>query len=103
MPFNGSDLINQPWNTTWSPYTDFFQRIFGNGALFFLVPIMVLALSLYVKTRNITMVAMFMIGSGILMSSGSMFTNAPQVSLIFIIFTALGFVALILSLLFQQR
>ena len=103
MVFNGSDLINQPWNTTWSPYTDFFEKTMGNGNIFYLVPVLVLTASIYVKTHNPVMASLFMVASGILMAGGSVFLNAPEMSIIFTIFTAIGFAALIMSLIFQSR
>jgi len=103
MAVNGSTWINDPWNTTFSSFTDLFEDIMGVGGAFWLVPISVLCLAIYAKTENPTMVAMFMIASGALFSTGNLFTGNTSMSIMFTVFTALGITGLIGSLLYQKR
>ena len=102
MAVNGSEFIDNPWNITFSPFTDLFESIFGSGNVFFLFPLVILTFGIYVKTHNAVMASVFMIGSGALLASGSIFTNAANMAFIFTIFTALGIVSLFVSLLFQR-
>lgn len=103
MPFNGSDLINEPWNTTFSPYTDLFDNLVGGaGALFYLFPLSFIAIALYVKTRDPVVVSMFMLASGALCSGGSIWIGAIEMSLVFTIFAALGLAGLFISLFFKK-
>lgn len=103
MALNGSELVNNPWNTTWSPWTNLFHDMVGSGALFWLVPLTVLTLGIYVKTQNPVMTTAFMVGSGALLAGGSIFTGSPEMSIAFTIFTAIGLTGLFASVLFQRR
>ena len=104
MALNGSELINNPFNTSYSPFTDLFESILtGGGMLFWLIPLIGLTLGIYIKTENPVMAMMFMVGGGSLLSGGSIFTGSPAMSIVFIAFTALGLVGLFMSLLFQRR
>ena len=102
MALNGSDWISDPFNTTFSPFTDFFSDVLGVAGVFWLVPILVLCMGIYYKTENPTLVSMFMIGSGALFASGNIFVGSPEMALVFTVFTALGFTGLIASLLYQR-
>lgn len=102
MPINGSDLINEPWNTTFSPFTDLFESMAGNGQLFFLVPLSFVIIALYVKTRDPVMVSMFMLVSGSLLATGNIFFGAINMATVFTIFAAIGLVGLFLSIFFRR-
>lgn len=102
MPFNGSDIITDPWNTTFSPFTDLFARVVGEGHLFYLVPLIFITIALYVKTRDPVMVSMFMLASGILLAGGNIFIGAIEMSGIFVIFAAIGIAGLFISLLLKR-
>jgi len=97
MPINGSDLINHPWNTTFSTFTD----IFGNA--FWLIPLSFITVALFVKTRNPTAVSVFMIASGLILGSGNMFASNPEMAFVYMIFAALGMVGLILGIFFMRK
>jgi len=103
MALNGTDFINAPWNTTFSPYTELFANVVGNGYVFYLVPLVVVTLALYVKTREPVMAAMFMITSGGLFSMGTIMVGAFDMSTVFIIFCAIGFLTLFLSIFYKNR
>lgn len=97
MPVNGSTLINNPWTTIFSPFTD----LLGTG--FYLLPITFIALALYVKTRNPVLVSSFVIASGLLLSGGSIFADYPEIVPVYAILVALGFVGLIMGLFFMRK
>lgn len=103
MAFNGSDLIDAPWNTTFSPWTDLFEEFLtGAGSMFYLFPLAVITTALFVKTRDAVMVCMFMMASGALAASGSIFIGAIEMSMVFTVFAALGLAGLFISLLFKR-
>jgi hypothetical protein len=83
---NGSDFINNPWNVTFSPYTDLLT------AGFYLIPLCFIAAALYMKTRNGIAVTTFILGSGLLLVSGSIFLNYPEMARVFLVFAAAGMV-----------
>ena len=97
MALNGSDFIESPWNITWGSYTD----LFGN--MFWLIPLSSIALALYVKTRNPSMVMGFLVVGSLLLSSGHMFLNAPEMATIYLIFSALSLTGLIMSIYFSKK
>lgn len=103
MPLNGSEFMDQPWNTTFSPFTNFFENITGNGAVFYLIPFIVLTFGIYFKTKQPVMASLFMLASGSLLASSGYLVGMPEISAAFILFTAMGFVALFVSLLFQKK
>ena len=103
MALNGTDFINDPFNTSFSPFTDFFENMGMNGMLFFLFPLMILVLAIYVKTEDPVVASMSMIVSGLLLGSGGMFIGSGDVALVFYIFAALGIAAVLLSVFFQRR
>ena len=100
---NGSQWINAPWNTTFSPYTGMFEQIFGNGNVFYLIPLIVLAFGVYLKTENPIMAAMFMIGAGGIFSMGTMLAGLPELAMMFTIFTAIGVTIIVAGIVFQKR
>lgn len=102
MAINGTTFMNNPWNTTFSPWTNMFETITGNGNAFYLFPLIILTIGVFVKTRDATMTSLFMITSGALCASGSFFTGAPNIALLFTIFTAIGFVGLFIGIIFQR-
>ena len=98
MPFNGSELIEQPWNTTFSPFTDLFEEMIGNGHVFYLIPLVFITVALFVKVREPAVVSMFMLATGALLATGNIFLGAINMGIIFIIFAAIGLVGLFVSL-----
>lgn len=96
FPLNGSTLINQPFNTTFSPFT----RLFGEG--FFIIPISVIAVALYVKTRSPVVVSAWLIGSGLLMSGGGLFLNFSEMGIVYTIISGIGVIGLFASVYFQR-
>lgn len=106
MPFNGSELINNPWNITFSPFTDLFGQLLpgvpGAAAVFWLVPLSIIGVALYTKTREPSIVSMYLITSGLLLASGSIFVGAIDMALVFAAFATLGIVSLFVSLFYKR-
>ena len=94
---NGSDLINNPWNTTFLAYTN----LLGAGA--YIIPLVFIAIALYMKTHNAIAVSSFIWVSGLLLVSGSIFASHPEMAFVFLIFTAFGFVGTFLGIYFNKR
>ena len=97
MAINGSELIDNPWDTIFSTFTD----QLGNS--FWLVPVSFIAVALYIKTRNPVLVSAYMIASGLLLASGNIFLGSPEMMYVYIIFSVLGLVGLILGIFFIKK
>lgn len=105
MAINGTEFINDPWGTVFSPFTDFFNNILPGvdvGHLFYLFPLIVLAFGVQIKTESGLMTSMFIIGSGALLGLSGIFVGATQIAVVFLVFSALGIVGMVTSLLFQK-
>lgn len=98
LNINGTDFINEPWNTSFNPYTDLFDSIVGNGSVFFLIPFVALIIGLYYKSDNPAYVAAFMIIIGTLLGTGLIFAGMIHMAIVFYIFAALGFTWLVIKL-----
>ena len=96
MAVNGSELISNPLDTILSPFSD----IFGQG--FWLIIIGFIAAALFVKTRSVTVVSVWIMGSCLLVGSG-MFTSYPGMGFVYYLFTVLGLVGTIVSLYFMKE
>jgi len=104
MPLNMTEFLDNPWDTVYSPFTDFFETYIGVGNAFWLFLLVVFTLGIYIKTEgNAIMASMFMIASGAILGSANVFLNQPQMSFAFYIFTALGIAGLFVSMIFQNR
>jgi len=97
MPINGSDLISNPWNTTFAAYTDVL------GSAFWLIPVSFIAVALYIKTKNTVTVSAYILASGILLASGNIFMGTPEMVLVYIIFAVLGLVGILLNIFFMKN
>lgn len=100
MPINGTDLINNPWNTTFKVFTDLFQPY---GGAFYLIPISFIGLALYMKTRNPVVVCAYFIAVSLLMSGGGMFSGYAQVALLYTVVCALAIVGMFMSIFFMRK
>lgn len=97
MALNGSDFISDPFNITFSAYTNLF------GGLFWLIPLSGIAMALFVKTRNPSMVMGFLVAGSLLLSSGHMFLGAPEMATIYLVFSALALTGLIMNIYFSRK
>jgi len=97
MAINGTDLLNNPWETVFSPFTGYL----GHG--FWLVPISFIAIALYVKTRDTTAASVWLLASTLILGSSNLFTGQPEMAFIYYVFTTLGIVGVIVSIYFMKR
>lgn len=96
MSFNGSEAIDNPWETFSSVYTD----ILGMG--FYLIPIGVIAVALYIATRTIAASSIWLMASTLLVGT-VIFADYPEMSFIYYLFTVLGLVGVIFSIYMEWR
>ena len=96
---NGSDLVNQPWNTTFSPYI----ALFGQGWI--LIPVSFISAGLFMKTRDPIVLSVFMIISGILLSgvTYSMFDAFPAAIIPYVLFVVIGIAVLLYGVFYGGR
>jgi len=89
---NGSDIVNQPWNTTFSPYI----HLFGQGWL--VIPVTFIGGALMIKYREPTVLSVYMILSGSLLLASSIMTDTfPGIVIIYMLITVLGIAYLLYS------
>lgn len=93
---NGTTLLNDPWNTIVSPFTD----LLGTG--FYMIPVGAIGAGLYVKTKNPVMVGMYLLSSGSLLAGGSIFAGMMGMVPIYIMVTAAGIASLMIGLLLRR-
>lgn len=103
MPFNGSELMDNPFETIFSPFTDFFELATGNGGFFFVFVVIILAIGLYIKTKDLTFTSMFVVASFGILSLGTYMGSMIELSILFAVFCALGLVALIMNLVLHLK
>lgn len=97
MVFNASDLITQPFNTTFSPYTHLF------GVSFFIIPVAFIGAALFIKTRDPVLVSLYFVIMGAFLTGGGMFLGAIGAATLFAIMTTLGFASLFYNLFYGGR
>lgn len=104
MPdLNMTEFLENPWDTAYSPFTDFFATYVGVGNVFWLFLLTVFTIGIFIKTEgNGTMAAMFMIATGATLGSAQIFLNQPEMSLAFYLFAAIGIGGLFISVFFQR-
>jgi len=93
---NGSELLDNPFDTIMGTFTDIM------GGAFWLIPIGVVALALYVKTREISVVSVWLMLSSLLVGSG-VYSQYPEMSFLYYLITVIGLVGVIVSLFFMRR
>jgi len=96
MAFNGSELLDQPWETIFSVFTD----IIGYG--FYLVPISFIAVALYIKTKTVAVSGMWLMATTILVGS-AIFNEYPVMSYIYFIIAAFSLTGVIISVYLEAR
>lgn len=89
------------WNYSTDPFTYLFEHFIGHGEVFYLVPLIVLTIGLYIKTNgNIVVPSMFMISSGLVLGVSTLSMGIPTMGLMFIIFAAIGIASLFINLIY---
>jgi hypothetical protein len=94
---NGSDLVNQPWNTTFSPYI----ALFGQGWM--IIPVSFIAAALFMKTRDPVVLSMFMILTGALLSIGGLFIGFAPAIFVYLMFSVIGIAVLFFNMFYGGR
>ena len=100
---NGTQLIEEPVNTTLDPFMSFFETVTGNGMNFWLIPLIGITVGLYANSDDILIPCMFMLGSGGLLASGQIFAGVPGTPYLFIIFSAIGFTGIFTDLYLSNK
>lgn len=103
LAVNGTQFINNPIETAFSTFTNFFNSLLGAGDVFYLIPLIALTFGIWYKTDEPIMATMFMIGSGAILSTSSLFIGYTVLGLMFTIFTAIGIVGLVVGLIFRKN
>jgi len=90
------------WNYTTDPWTNLFKYLLGPeyGGFFYLVPLTVLTIGLYIKTNNVTVPSMFMIGSGAILGITTLTMGMPIMGFLFLIFATIGIATLFVNLIY---
>lgn len=99
----GSGFLDNIWNTSFSPWTNLFNNYVGNGNVFYLFPLIIITLGLYIHSdHNSLLTSMFMIGSGALLGVGTLSMGLPHMPILFGIFAAMGLVPLFSHIFFGE-
>lgn len=94
---NGSELINDPFNTVFSPFTDIL------GSAFWLVPISIIAAALFMKTKSIVVVGAWLLGIGSFMATGNIFSGFPMMLAFYVFIIVIGIAFIIAGLVLQRK
>ena len=97
MALNGTEFIEAPWDTMLSP----FINLLGSG--FYLIPITFIAMALYIKTHDTMLASSWLLASGVLLSSGAIFTGYLEMSIIYTIVVALGVTGIVINIFFMKK
>ncbi len=97
------NFSDNPWNETFRPFTELFEWIMGIGVIFYLVPISFIAVALFIKTKNLAIVSLYMITVGSIFSGAGILAASPEMSYIFLIFTILGLIGLFVNIFFIKK
>ena len=97
MVFNASHLITQPFNTTFSAYTNLF------GMAFFLIPVAFIGAALFIKTKDITLTSIYFIMMSAFLLMGAAYYNALGAAMIFGIVAIFGIATLLYNVFYGGR
>lgn len=95
--FNGSDIVSQPYNTTFST----FIRVLGPGWI--IVPFAFIGAALFVKTRDTALISIYMICIGAFVGVGSAWVGFTGAALLFFVMAALGIAVLMYNVFYGGR
>ena len=94
---NGTELTENPFDTVFSSYTDLL------GSAFWLIPISVIAAALFIKTKNITVVGAWLLGSGMLMGSANIFSGYPAMLDFYLAVIVIGVISILAGIFMQMK
>jgi len=96
MALNGSEMLSNPFDTFMSVYTDII------GQAFYLIPISIIGVALYIKTRNAAvsgiwfMMCCLMVGTAI-------FSEYPEMAFVYYVFTVISLVGTVVSIYMEVK
>jgi len=93
---NGSEFIDNPFDTVMNTFTGLI------GGVFWLIPIGVIAVALYIKTREVTASAVWIMASCSLVGT-VVFNEHPEVGFLYYIFVVIGLMTSIISIFFMRK
>jgi len=94
---NGSEIIDKPFETVFSPFTD----LLSNG--FWLIPIGFIGVALYIKTHNLTATGVWLTISSLLMAGGNIYTGFPELAFVYSIFVVIGIMSIVVDIFFMRK
>jgi len=97
LPFNGTEFISNPWSEMMEP----FVNLLGSG--FYLIPVSFIGVALYIKTRSPVSTAAWFLAAGISLTSSGLFTGYIEMAYVYVVFTALAVVGMVMSILYMRR
>lgn len=97
MAVNGSELLDAPFDTVFSPFTGLL------GSMFWLIPISIIAAALFVKTKNVTVVGAWLLGAGMFMGTADIFSGVPGMFTVYGAVIIIGVIAIIAGILLQRK
>jgi len=98
MVFNGSELLTDTWNTTFSPFSHFF----GSGWL--IIPVSVIAALIFIRTKDTAILGAYMVLSSVLLAAGGLFTGiGAEMVLVYALFTTLGLASFLYGVFYGGR
>lgn len=96
MPINGSEFLDNPWETIFSEYTE----VLGMG--FYLVPITFIAVALFIKTKDMVVTSAWLMGSCSILAGANLFIDFPEMALLYLIVAAIGLIGMIIGIFFMR-
>ena len=96
MAVNVTEFMTDPWGNSFAVFTDLL------GTPFYLIPLTVVAGALWMKTKDPAMVSLYMITTGGLLLSGSLFVGVMDMVMFYGIFTAIGIGGLFIELFLRK-
>ena len=103
MAINGTEFVDNPWNVTFNAFTNIFEQTVGNGNVFYLFPLIVLAFGIYIKTKEPIYATMFIVGSGGILALGTFLAGVAELGMLFTVFAAIGLTAIVIEVVMQRR
>jgi len=94
---NGTELLDDPFNTVFSPFTDLL------GSAFWLVPISIIAAALFMKTKSIVTVGAWLLGTGLFMTTGNIFSGFPMMSAFYVFVIVVGIALILVGLILERK
>ena len=96
MAVDVTAFMADPWGMTFSCFVDLL------GTPFYLIPLSVIAGALYIKTKDVAIVSMYLISSSALLLSAGMFTGLTDMVNLYVVIIAIGLGGLVVELFLRR-